>query len=70
MRPVVTTISVVTVNLPLRRPIVSAVGHYDKWPFIVTEITLDSGVVGNSYICPTWLITRNRLNLLFENFWD
>ena len=52
MRPVVTTISVVTVNLPLRRPIVSAVGHYDKWPFIVTEITLDSGVVGNSYICP------------------
>ena len=52
MRPVVTTISVVTVNLPLRRPIVSAVGHYDKWPFIITEITLDSGVVGNSYICP------------------
>ncbi len=52
MRSVVTTISVVTVNLPLRRPIVSAVGHYDKWPFIITEITLDSGVVGNSYICP------------------
>ena len=52
MRPVVTTISVVTVNLPLRRPIVSAVGHYDKWPFIITEITLDNGVVGNSYICP------------------
>ena len=50
MRPVVTTISVVTVNLPLQRPIVSAVGYYDKWPFIITEITLDNGVVGNSYI--------------------
>ncbi|HCL69123.1 MAG TPA: mandelate racemase [Gammaproteobacteria bacterium] len=52
MHPIVTTISVVTVNLPLQRSIVSAVGHYDKWPFIITEITLDNGVVGNSYICP------------------
>ena len=32
--------------------IVSAVGRYDKWPFIITEVTLDNGIVGNSYICP------------------
>ena len=52
MHPTVTKISIVTVNLPLQRPIVSSVGHYEKWPFIITEVTLDNGIVGNSYICP------------------
>ena len=51
-RPLVTAISVVSVDLPLQRPIVSAVGQYAKWPFIITEITLDNGTSGNSYICP------------------
>ncbi len=51
-QPGVSSINIVSVNLPLRRPIVSAVGRYDKWPFIITEITLDNGIVGNSYICP------------------
>ena len=64
MRPVVTTISVVTVNLPF---IVSAVGH-DKWPFIITEITLDSGVVGNSYICP-YLVNYTQPIEFARTFW-
>ncbi len=51
-RPLVNSISVVSINLPLQRPIVSAVGHYTKWPFIITKITFDNGVVGSSYICP------------------
>jgi mandelate racemase len=51
-QPRVSSINIVSVDLPLRRPIVSAVGRYDKWPFIITEITLDNGIVGNSYICP------------------
>ena len=52
MNPVVSKISIVTVNLPLRRPIVSSVGHYEKWPFVITEVALENGIVGNSYICP------------------
>lgn len=52
MHPLVSNISTVTVNLPLQRPIVSSVGQYDKWPFIITEVVLENGVVGNSYICP------------------
>jgi mandelate racemase len=52
VHPTVSKISIVTVNLPLQRPIVSSVGHYEKWPFIITEVTLDNGIVGNSYICP------------------
>ena len=51
-QPGVSSINIVSVDLPLRRPIVSAVGRYDKWPFIITEITLDNGIVGNGYICP------------------
>ena len=59
MHPLVSNISTVTVNLPLQRPIVSSVGHYDKWPFIITEVVLENGVVGNSYICP-YLINYTR----------
>ena len=48
----VSNINIVSIDLPLKRPVVSAVGRYDRWPFIITEITLDNGIVGNSYICP------------------
>ena len=74
MHPTVSKISIVTVNLPLQRPIVSSVGHYEKWPFIITEVTLDNGVVGNSYICPYLVNYTNavksvihELFTLFEN---
>ena len=71
-RPLVNSISVVSINLPLQRPIVSAVGHYTKWPFIITEIGFDNGVVGNSYICPylaNYTKTIESVILeLFKNF--
>ena len=49
----VSNINIVPIELPLQRPVVSAVGRYDKWPFIITEIALDNGIVGNSYSCPS-----------------
>jgi len=74
MHPTVSKISIVTVNLPLQRPIVSSVGHYEKWPFIITEVTLDNGIVGNSYICPYLVNYTNAIKgvihelfTLFEN---
>ena len=74
MHPTVSKISIVTVNLPLQRPIVSSVGHYEKWPFIITEVTLDNGIVGNSYICPYLVNYTNAIKgvihelfALFEN---
>ena len=47
----VSHINIVSIDLPLQRPIVSAVGLCAKWPFMITEITLDNGIVGSSYIC-------------------
>jgi len=69
MHPTVSKISIVTVNLPLQRPIVSSVGHYEKWPFIITEVTLDNGIVGNSYICPYLVNYTNAIKgVIYELF--
>lgn len=39
-------------NVPMRRPIVSAVGGYDHWPFILVDLYTHQGVVGRSYLEP------------------
>lgn len=40
------------VVVPLRRPVIADIGKFDQWPLILTDIELDSGVVGISYIAP------------------
>src|SRR5580698_1363508 len=40
------------VIVPLRRPVIADIGEFRTWPLILTDIELDNGVVGCSYIAP------------------
>jgi mandelate racemase len=45
-------IEVRAVSIPMRRPIVSKVGVYREWPFILIDVKTKEGVVGRSYLEP------------------
>jgi mandelate racemase len=45
-------IEVRAVSIPMRRPIVSKVGVYREWPFILIEVKTKEGVIGRSYLEP------------------
>jgi mandelate racemase len=40
------------VLLPLRRPVVSRVGGFERWPLILVDLQTEEGVVGRSYLEP------------------
>lgn len=40
------------VRVPLRRPVVSKVGHFDDWPLILIDLQTEEGIVGRSYLEP------------------
>jgi mandelate racemase len=40
------------VLVPLRRPVVSRVGLYEKWPLVLIDLQTGQGVVGRSYLAP------------------
>jgi mandelate racemase len=40
------------VSVPLRNPIVSKVGHFTQWPFILIDVRTSEGVTGHSYLEP------------------
>ena len=40
------------VVVPLRRPIVSKVGQFDRWPLILIDLETEEGIVGRSYLEP------------------
>jgi mandelate racemase len=46
------SIRVRAVSVPMRRPIVSKVGGYPKWPFVLIDVRTREGVVGRSYLEP------------------
>jgi mandelate racemase len=46
------SIEVRAVSIPMRRPIVSKVGAYTEWPFILIDVKTKEGVVGRSYLEP------------------
>ena len=41
-----------TVLVPLRRPVISKVGLFDQWPMILIDLQTEEGVVGRSYLEP------------------
>ena len=45
-------VEVRSVSLPLTRPIVSMVGSFDEWPFILIDLYTEEGIVGHSYLEP------------------
>lgn len=46
------SVTVRTVVIPLRRPVVSRVGRFDEWPLILIDLHTSGGVVGRSYLEP------------------
>ena len=40
------------VALPLRRPVVSKVGRFDRWPLVLIDLHTEEGIVGRSYLEP------------------
>jgi len=39
-------------SVPLKRPIVSKVGLFDRWPLILIDLHTEEGIVGRSYLEP------------------
>jgi mandelate racemase len=46
------SVDVVSVCVPLRRPVVSKVGLFDQWPIILIDLYTEEGIVGRSYLEP------------------
>ena len=44
------SIQVRSVSIPMRRPIVSKVGVYPEWPFILIDMRTKEGITGRSYL--------------------
>ena len=71
-KPLVKSFSVITVNVPLKRPIVASLGTFEYWPYMLIEITLSDGTIGKGYIGP-YLVNYTQtissaMKELFKNF--
>jgi mandelate racemase len=41
-----------SVSIPLKRPVVSKVGRFDRWPLVLIDLHTEEGIVGRSYLEP------------------
>jgi mandelate racemase len=46
------SVRVRAVSVPLRRPVVSKVGLFDRWPVLLIDLETEEGIVGRSYLEP------------------
>lgn len=60
------SVTVRAVSIPMRRPIVSKVGVYEKWPFILIDVRTTDGVVGHGYLEPYRHGSVASIRLLIE----
>jgi mandelate racemase len=51
-RLTVQSVTVRPVVVPLKRPVISKVGHFDQWPLILIDLHTEEGIVGKSYLEP------------------
>lgn len=40
------------VSVPLRRPVIAAIGRFEQWPLVLVDLTFEEGVTGRSYVSP------------------
>jgi len=40
------------VLVPLRRPVIAAIGRFDRWPLVLVDVELAGGVIGCAYVAP------------------
>jgi mandelate racemase len=55
------------VSVPLRRPVVSKVGHFNEWPLILIDLYTNEGVVGRSYLEPYLKNAARSIIPILEN---
>src|SRR5271166_750530 len=46
------TVEIRSVSIPLKRPVVSKVGRFDRWPLVLDDLHTEEGIVGRSYLEP------------------
>ena len=46
------SVTVRSVLVPLRRPVVSKVGSFESWPMILIDLVTEDGIIGRSYLEP------------------
>lgn len=52
MKPLVKSVNVRAVLVPLRRPVIAGIGKFTDWPLVLVDIELEGGVVGCAYVAP------------------
>jgi mandelate racemase len=63
------SVELLAVSIPLRRPVVSKVGLFDRWPLVLIDLHTEEGIVGRSYLDP-YLEQWPDLQLIFaEGSW-
>lgn len=48
----VRTITVRAVSVPLKRPVIAAIGRFEQWPLLLVDIQFEEGITGSSYVSP------------------
>ena len=46
------SVEIRAVSLPLKRPVVSKVGRFDRWPLVLIDLHTEEGIIGCSYLEP------------------
>ncbi|MBV8095612.1 MAG: hypothetical protein JOY71_11650 [Acetobacteraceae bacterium] len=55
------------ISVPMRRPIVSRVGNYGRWPFILIDVITKEGIVGRSYLEPYRLTATKSIIAIIDD---
>jgi mandelate racemase len=46
------SVEIRSVSIPLKRPVVSKVGRFDRWPIVLIDLRTEEGIVGRAYLEP------------------
>src|SRR2546428_161922 len=46
------SVEIRSVSILLKRPVVSKVGRFDRWPLVLIDLHTEEGIVGRSYLEP------------------
>jgi mandelate racemase len=46
------SVEIRSVSIPLKRPVVSKVGRFDRWPIVLIDLQTEEGIVGRAYLEP------------------
>jgi mandelate racemase len=50
--PTIESIVARAVVVPLRRPLIAAIGRFERWPLVLIDVRTSDGVRGHSYVTP------------------